>query len=324
MNKSEHNIIKIVYFCRKYFEMDNKSFNKFTLSKVKELFLKDDIVSIGDDFIFARQNNNVDWDMLKFPSRIDGFVAAYCRKGHFKCTINLTEYHIHDGMLAINIPNNIIQLEPVDQNDELVELTILAVSPQYMTTLSSDLGKIFVDAISMLQSPIMEMGPEEVDLATQYFKLIDNVINTDSEYRNDSISYLLTSVFYLIGGMVKKRLEAEADNDEKTPSTRHKRVFESFIELVEKHHQKERSVSFYADKLCITPKYLSQIVKNVSGFSAPDIINKYVILEAQHLLRHSDLSVKEIADQLNFPNQSFFYKYFKAHTGYTPNSYRQK
>ena len=304
--------------------MDNKSFNKFTLSKVKELFLKDDIVSIGDDFIFARQNNNVDWDMLKFPSRIDGFVAAYCRKGHFKCTINLTEYHIHDGMLAINIPNNIIQLEPVDQNDELVELTILAVSPQYMTTLSSDLGKIFVDAISMLQSPIMEMGPEEVDLATQYFKLIDNVINIDSEYRNDSISYLLTSVFYLIGGMVKKRLEAEADNDEKTPSTRHKRVFESFIELVEKHHQKERSVSFYADKLCITPKYLSQIVKNVSGFSAPDIINKYVILEAQHLLRHSDLSVKEIADQLNFPNQSFFYKYFKAHTGYTPNSYRQK
>ena len=305
--------------------MDNKLYNKFTLSKVKELFLKDDIISIGDDFILARQTNDIDLELLKFPSRIDGFVAAYCRKGHFKCTINLTEYEIHDGMLAINIPNNIIQLEPVEPGDELVELTILAVSPQYMTTLSSDLGKIFVDAMNMLQSPIMEMAPEEVDLSMQYFKLIDNVINTDSAYRNDSISYLLTSIFYLIGGMLMKRLNAaEAQNEEKPTSNRQKRMFEMFIDLVEKYHNKERSVGFYADKLCISSKYLSQIIKNVSGFSAPDIINKYVILEAQHLLRHTDLSVKEIADQLNFPNQSFFYKYFKSHTGCTPNSYRQQ
>ena len=311
-------------FAEKCFDMDSKTYNKFTISKVKELFLKDDIVSIGDDFILARQTNNVDLELLKFPSRIDGFIAAYCRKGRFKCTINLTEYEIHDGMLAVNTPNNIIQLEPADQNDEVVELTILAVSPQYMTTLSSDLGKIFVDAINMLQSPIMKMAPEEVELSIQYFKLIDNVINTDSEYRNDSISYLLTSVFYLIGGMLKKRLDAAAEDDTKAPSTRHKRVFENFIELVEKHHTNERSVSFYADKLCITPWYLSKIIKMVSGLSAPDIITKYVILEAQHLLRHTDLSVKEIADQLNFPNQSFFYKYFKAHTGYTPNSYRQQ
>ena len=303
--------------------MENKAYNKFTLSKVKELFLKDDIVSIGNDFILARQTNNIDVELLRFPSRINGFVAAYCRKGRFKCTINLTEYEIHDGMLAINIPNNIIQLEPFEPN-EVVELTIVAVSPQYMTTLSSDLGKIFVEAISMLKSPIMEMAPEEVDLSMQYFKLIDNVINTDSEYRNDSISYLLTSVFYLIGGMLVKRLNAVAENDEKAPSSRHKKVFEMFIELVEKYHNTERSVGFYADKLCISSKYLSQIIKNVSGFSAPDIINKYVILEAQHLLRHTEMSVKEIADQLNFPNQSFFYKYFKSHTGCTPNSYRQQ
>ena len=304
--------------------MDNKTYNKFSLSKVKELFLKDDIISIGDDFILARQTNDIDLELLKFPSRIDGFVAAYCKRGHFKCTINLTEYEIHDGMLAVNIPNNIIQLEPIENNDEVVEMTILAVSPSYMTTLSTDLGKIFIDAINMLQSPIMKMAPEEVELSMQYFKLIDNVINTDSEYRNESVRYLLTSIFHLIGGMLMKRLMAEEESIEKMPSTRHKQVFEMFVELVEKHHDKERSVSFYADKLCITPKYLSSIIKNVSGFSAPDIINKYVILEAQHLLRHTSLSVKEIADQLNFPNQSFFYKYFKSHTGCTPNSYRQK
>ena len=305
--------------------MDSKTYNKFSLSKVKELFLKDDIVSIGDDFILARQTNNLDYGLLKFPSRIDGFIAAYCRKGHFKCTINLTEHEIHDGMLVLNIPNNIIQLMPIDsERNEVIELTILAVSPQYMTTLSSDLNKIFTDALNGLKTPIIEMVPEEVDLALQYFQLIDNVINIDSAYRNDSISYLLTSVFYLIGGLITKRIVANEGNQEANPSTRHKRVFENFVELVEKYHNTERSMGFYADKLCITPKYLSKIIKNVSGFSAPDIINKYVILEAQHLLRHTDMSIKEIADQLNFPNQSFFYKYFKVHTGQTPNAYRQQ
>lgn len=303
--------------------MDNRPYNKFTLSKVKELFLKDNIVSIGDDFILAKQTNDVDLKLLRFPSRIDGFVAAYCRQGHFKCTINLKEYEIHDGMLVVNIPNNIIQLEPIESGDELVELTIMAVSPKYMNTLSSDLDKIFIDALNILKSPIMEMGPKEVDIALQYFKLFDNVINTDSEYRNDSVRYLFTSIFYLIGGMLMKRLRIEEENDAQI-STRHKSVFESFIELVEKYHNKERSVRFYADKLCISPKYLSQIIKNMSGLSAPEVINKYVILEAQHLLRHTDLSIKEISDQLNFPTTSYFYKYFKTHTGYTPNSYRLK
>lgn len=78
-------------------KVDNKSYNRFNLSKVKEFFLKGDIVSIGDDFILARQANNVDLRLLRFPSRIEGFVAGYCRKGRIKCTINLTEHEIHDG-----------------------------------------------------------------------------------------------------------------------------------------------------------------------------------------------------------------------------------
>ena len=199
-------------FVENSFDMDSKTYNNFSLSKVKELFLKDDIISIGNDFILARQTNNVDLELLKFPSRIDGFIAAYCRKGHFKCTINLTEYVIHDGMLAINIPNNIIQLEPIGNSNEVVEMTILAVSPQYMSTLSSDLNKIFTDALTSLETPIIEMVPEEVNLSSQYFQLIDNVINTDSDYRNDSVSNLLASIFYLIGGLIMKRLAVNEEN----------------------------------------------------------------------------------------------------------------
>jgi len=309
-------------FVEKFLKMENKVYNDFTLSKVKELFLKDDIINLGDDFILARQNNNIDLQLLKYPSRIDGFVAAYCKRGRFRCKINLKEYEVHDGMLVLSIPDNIIQMTPVSDADEFVELTILAVSPRFMATWRFDLNKIFIDAITVLQNPIIEMLPEEVELASDYFALIDKIIGSDTSYKMESIGYLLTSVFYLIGGFMKKRISDIPRP--KTTNSRQQKMFDSFLELVEKHHTTERKVGFYADKLCITPKYLSIVIKNISGMSAPEIINKYVILEAQHLLHHTDLSIKQIADELNFANQSFFHKYFKAHTGTTPNEYREK
>jgi YesN/AraC family two-component response regulator len=100
------------------------------------------------------------------------------------------------------------------------------------------------------------------------------------------------------------------------------RIFLCFLSLTQQHARTEREVAFYADKLCITPKYLSKIVKDTSGQSAPQWIDQYVILEAKQLLKHSDRCIKEISDELNFPNPSFFFKYFKKHTGLTPNQYR--
>ena len=81
-------------------------------------------------------------------------------------------------------------------------------------------------------------------------------------------------------------------------------------------------MAFYADQLCLSPKYLSKLIKEVSGKSAPEWINAYVMLEDKHLLKYTDISIKEIVFKLNFSNQTVFYKYFKAHTGMTPTEYR--
>lgn len=84
----------------------------------------------------------------------------------------------------------------------------------------------------------------------------------------------------------------------------------------------ERSVTFYAEQLCITPKYFSSLVKKLSGKSAAQWIDNYVILEAKNLLKYSDMSIQEIAYRLNFSTQSFFGKYFKHQTGLSPTQYR--
>ena len=81
-------------------------------------------------------------------------------------------------------------------------------------------------------------------------------------------------------------------------------------------------MTFYADKLFLTPKYLSKLVKSISGRSAPDWINSLVILEAKNMLKYSDMTIKGIVYKLHFANQSVFYKFFKSHTGMTPSEYR--
>jgi len=105
--------------------------------------------------------------------------------------------------------------------------------------------------------------------------------------------------------------------------TRNEQLFEKFMSLLSQYHSRERSVSFYADKMCLTSNYLSGEIKANSGKTASEWINEYVILEAKTLLMYSELSVQEISYRLNFPTQSSFGKYFKKQTGFGPMEFRK-
>ncbi len=100
------------------------------------------------------------------------------------------------------------------------------------------------------------------------------------------------------------------------------RVTESFLTLVQRHFKTERFLEFYADKLGITRKHLSRVVKEQTGISPVEWIERNVILEAKVLLKSSTMTIQQISDSLNFSSQSFFGKHFKRYTGYTPGEYR--
>lgn len=97
-----------------------------------------------------------------------------------------------------------------------------------------------------------------------------------------------------------------------------------FMQVLSQSYKAERRVEFYASKLCITPKYLSALIKEVSGKRPSEWIEELVMLEAKSLLRYSKITIQEIAYQLNFPNSSFFGKYFKRYTGLSPKNYRMR
>ena len=114
-----------------------------------------------------------------------------------------------------------------------------------------------------------------------------------------------------------------ARQDTVVPHSRAEDVFNKFLRLLADYHTRERSVSFYASKLCLSPKYFSKLIKTASGRSAPEWIDHYVILEAKNYLKYSDMSIKQIVWQLHFSDQPTFTKFFKAHTGMTPAQFRK-
>lgn len=137
-------------------------------------------------------------------------------------------------------------------------------------------------------------------------------------YRKEVMQSLLLALFYDICNIFRRHQPIDGGK-----RSRKEELFGLFMRVVMENYKQERSVGFYADKLCVTAKYLSLVVKDVSGKSAGDWIDEYVILEAKALLKSSNMTIQEIADVLNFANQSFFGKYFKHHTGVSPKEYRK-
>lgn len=99
-------------------------------------------------------------------------------------------------------------------------------------------------------------------------------------------------------------------------------IFERFMQELHKHSREHRDVAYYAGQQCVTPRYFTSLINKKTGRTPLQWIAMFVVSEAKHLLSHTDMSIKEIADKLNFSNQSFFGRYFKHYAGVSPSAYR--
>ena len=224
--------------------------------------------------------------------------------------------------MFIYTPGNIVRVTGIDPKEkESVHFVVVAISEDLMSSTRFDFSKLYNESLRLLESPCVLINESERALCRKYFDLIKEVAVLGLPNMRESVASLISSVFYLMGALWTDRLSAAKRNDD--VSTRSKLILEDFLMLVRDYHTKERSLSFYADKLYLTPKYLSKLIKSVSGKSAHEWIDSFVILEAKNLLKYSDMSIKSIVYELNFPNQTTFYRFFKTKTGMTPSEYRK-
>lgn len=291
------------------------------LSQIKRFLPPGEDIHIGDDFFIIDVKGGGVGDFLRYPFRVDAFLVFFCEKGGYDVEINLRKYHIEDNSLTVCIPGNIIKVDSDEWGSGVGRFVAFAVSRSFVSSIHFDFSKIFDSHLMFVQDPRISLGKQELFFCSNYFHLIKEVINSGIQGKGEAVESLVESLMHVLAGLIQKNARP-INEGPKTSYSRLNILFERFMSLVSEYHTTERGMAFYADRLGMTPKYLSKLIKQVSGRSAPEWIDSFVIQEAKSMLKYTDDSIKEIVYKLNFVNASVFYKFFKAQTGMTPSEYR--
>lgn len=291
--------------------MESKVIPQIDFSSVQKLRRIDFI-----DNDFAIFDDVSDLAMTGYPNRINAAVVAVCLTGSGKVGINLKEYKIEAGSLLMTLPDQIIQ--NFDNSDDFSGIFI-AVSPMFVDDAFSQMKELLSFMFYIKENPCLALSRAELDCMMEYHSFLwKKVKMKDNIFRREIAKGILSAMFYDVYSFCRKHIPMEGLH----PKTRKEELFEKFMREVTLNYKMERSVAFYANKLCLTSKHLSGVVKEVSGKTAGEWIDNFVILEARALLKSSEMSIQEIAEYLHFANQSFFGKYFKHYVGMSPKEYR--
>ena len=280
------------------------------LSKAKTW---DGSVSLDDDLLLSDQINLA--PMPRDPRKMSFILIGLCTKGQINYRMDTEEQRVEAGDLLVVSERHIIEeYKPSEDMEGLCIMMSVDFFHEIIKTVH-DVSSLFVFA---RMRPILKLQPEEIETFKEYFQFIKQKLSDNhNHFRKDLIRTLMLAMFYDVGNVIYR---VKNFNESHMSS---EKVFTAFLKMVEENCRKERRVAWYAQQLQITPKYLSQAVKRVSGQAAVEWIENYVTMELRVMLKNSSLSIKEIANEMNFPNQSFLGKYFKEHTGMTPSAYRK-
>ncbi len=291
--------------------------------QLKKLVSSAGEVKMAEPYLLAFLEASGGTGFINYPCRLDSYMGILCTHGRVRVEINLQPYELDESKMLIYIPGAMIRILDV-QGDEKApaRVILIACAQEHLTAIKLDLHKVYEEALGLLENPCLTLDDEDYKVLEGYYSLSSLLAESNLPGIDDCIRGLASSLFGFIGVMLRKNVHVPGAAGP-GHTVRAKAVFESFLKLVVENHARERNVAFYADKLCFTPKYLSQLIRKVSGKSAPEWIDSFVVLEAKNLLKFSNMSIKGIAYHLNFNSVPVFYKFFKSRTGVTPKEYRE-
>lgn len=269
-----------------------------------------DTIIIGDDFALATYNRIENPCAPPEPYKIPRSIIGICLAGQCSFKLNLKRHEVKSPAILTLMPGQII--ENIEYSPDF-EGHAIVLSKRFIDMLNIPMWQ--QQYIALYDKPINRIFSDYTQQVSLFIVMLRSAASdVENPYRLQVIENLIRALFY---GGISKFHKMESDSVSYKNS-----IVERYIELVQTHYREERIIGFYADKLCITPKYLSKLVKEYTGRSAGEWIENYVILEARAMLQSSDMTIQQIASSLNFPNQSFFGKYFKRATGLSPKQYR--
>lgn len=250
---------------------------------------------------------------ISIPYRSDYYKVSLCLRGTAELKVNLQTYVVGPGCLVLVTPHIIKQWTHV--SDDYETLSVFFTS-EFITTNNAHVGKLgFLLSPTTFVLPLS--APEAANIAAS-FRFLHQKYRTPHANRRDIVKNIINGLLYEVGALY----------DQKPASlpmahSRGQGLTTEFKQLIQAHSASARSVAFYADKLCITPKHLTEMVREVTGKTASDLIAEAVVLEAKALLQTTTLPMHQIAEKLHFADQFAFSRFFKKSTGLSPTAYKQ-
>ena len=217
--------------------MESYSETLITPSKIRQMVPSGISLGIGDDFFISRLQEKPAFNYLKYPFRIDCYVAAYCVEGSVDCSVNLTDYHLNAGTLLLFTPGNIVKIT----EDRDLHLTLICASTSFISGIGINPSKFLVEAMDVLSDPCIHLSPDETAMLHKYVNLALDITKTNPQFLKESIGGLVSSVFYQFAGFLA---DSKKRQDMETPvrTTRQRQMLEQFIKLAINDHAREHLV----------------------------------------------------------------------------------
>ena len=265
-------------------------------------------------------NSASEMEIFRFPSRLNALIIGVGTEGETSLTSHLQEFRLKTDSLFIFSPKHILQV----QSNNRFKAHLIVIAPDFLKRINIDTKRMMPLFLQFGSLPCMELTQAESQSLRSFISMVEQELKgSETDFSSEIIGGLIAATIYKVGDILTHYLTEHPEVDSPIHN-RAEEYFRQFTELLGEHYKHERSVGFYARQLCITPKYLTTLIKRISGKSVSEWIDNYVILEAKTLLKYSNMSVQEIAYYLNFPNQSFFGSYFKRNAGMSPSQYKAK
>nr|WP_298558898.1 AraC family transcriptional regulator [uncultured Prevotella sp.] len=252
------------------------------------------------------------------PQVITYGAILICRKGKATVNINYKEWHLHEGAVITVFPNDVVKLK-VKSEASLFDVEMLKYNASLLREASLQLEQTVYS--SLREDRCRQDTPVVTNIIDSMFALLKVYFNQSECICISQLVLLLLKAFFVgFHEYLQRNLQNRPDDEVK--SYRVRELFNRFMMLMERDYKLSRDVNYYADLMHITSKYLTNIVRQVAGHTPKTIIDQYVILQLKMQLQRSSQSIKEIAWEYHFTDVSFFCRYFKKHTGLTPQQMR--
>ena len=254
---------------------------------------------------------------LRNPHKFNFFIISYKLSGTARIKVDMVDYDMQsDKNYIIRLsPGQIVTMEEVSAD---FDGYVLLMSTSFIESLMVYMGQD-VSIKGLMTDSVKQHEDNERHTMEYIITALRNIIDDDSNpYRRKVLEHMLMVIFY--GSQQARSVMME----DKKPRTSAEVLTMRFLQEVKEHFRAERQLGFYAERLCITPRYLSRVVRETTVASAAEWIERYVVLEARALLKSTTMTVQQVSDALNFPSQTFFGKYFKRRLGISPKEYRRE